>query len=280
MSIVKPTLKEALQRRWKLALGVFLLGALLALLTNTTDMSGTLAEMEAAAAELSEAAEADPEEVPTEELGRMARGAGLLFVLGTLTMFFALGVVALGSFAPQGLVAQAEDGGGALAAQQSMSVKDYYLRRYGGIQLATLVFMMLLGLTAAARMPDGEFALATSLGGLVQVCFLGAVACAISFTFAAFGNQRAAWLGLAYYVGSWLVGGLASVVDSLTGGGVLGAVLQFVIFPATAIGEFSRGVGAGPWDWGATGVVAYHLALWTALAWLGVRKAEQRTAEA
>lgn len=274
MSIVKQTSRDALRRRWKLALCVFLLGVLLTLVTNSTDVSDALNEMEAAAEAVTEAAEADAEEVPTEELGQMMRGAGQLFVLGTLMMFFSLGVVILGSFVPQGLAVYQEDGGNALPQQQSMSPAARFWHRYGGIQLASLVFMSILGLTAAARMPDGEFVLATSLGALVQVCLLGTVACAISLAFAALGNRHAAWLGLAYYLGSWLAGGLASLVDSLTDTNVLGTVLRFAIFPAEPIGQFSRGVGAAPWDWGATGLVVYHCALWTAIAWMGLRKSE------
>lgn len=276
MSIVKQTFKDTLRRRWKLALGVLLVGVLLTFVTNTTDVSGVLEDVEAAAEAVTEAAEEDAEEIPAEELGQMMRGAGQVFVLGALIMFFSLGVVILGSFVPQGLVAQEADGGNALEAQQSVSSRGLFWQRYGGTQLASLFFMLILGLTAAARMPDGGFVLATSLGALARVCLLGTVACTISLGFAAFGNRRAAWLGLAYYLGSWLAGGLASLLDSLSDTNVLGAVLQFVIFPTGPIGQFSQGVGAAPWDWGATGLVAYHFALWTGIALLGLRRMAMR----
>ena len=30
------------------------------------------------------------------------------------------------------------------------------------------------------------------------------------------------------------------------------------------------------WDWGATGLVLYHFALWTGIAWLGLLRIEKR----
>ena len=257
MSIVKQTFQEALRRRWKLSLCVFLLGALLAVLTNTVDISETLEEMEGAAETVSETAEEDLDEVPTEELGQLARGAGLLAFVGGLAMLFSLGVVVVGSFMPQGLVGS-----------------DFFRRRYGGVHLATLLVTVLFGITAAARGTAGDMDLAARFGMLIHFCILGAVACAVSFAFAALGSRRAAWLGLAYYLGSGLVSGFASFVTALAGGEVLRTLLQFVIFPSASIQSFGRGF-QGTWDWGATGFVVYHLALWLALAWVGVRKARQ-----
>lgn len=257
MSIVKQTFREALRRRWKLSLCVFLLGALLAVLTNTVDISETLDEMEGAAETVSETAEEDLDEIPTEELGQLARGAGLLAVVGGLAMLFSLGVVVVGSFMPAGLVGN-----------------DFFRRRYGGVHLATLLVMVLFGITAAARGTAGETDLAARFGLLLNICTHGAVACAVSFAFAALGARRAAWLGLAYYLGSGLVSVFASLVTAVAGGEVLRTLLQFVIFPSASIRSFARGF-QGTWDWGATGFVVYHLALWSALAWMGVRKAAQ-----
>lgn len=263
MSIVKPTLAEALRRRWKLALPVFILGVLAALVTNTTDVSGVLDEMEAVVEEVSEAAEDNPEEVPTEQLGQMARGAGTLLGLTMLAVLFSVGVIVLGSFMPHGMFAHAEDGKTATAPGWD---------HYGGIQSATLVFTVLLGLTAAARIPEGGFALATSVAALVNVCLLGAIACAISFAFAAHGGRHPAWIALAYYLGSVVVGAIAGMVDALVEGNTLGSVFQFVLFPAGVIRDFVSGLGSQAWDWGATALVAWHFALWTLIAWLGVRK--------
>lgn len=263
MSIMKPTLGEALRRRWKLALPVFILGVLAALVSNSTDVTGVLDEMEAAVEEVSEAAEDNPEEVPTEQLGQMARGAGVLFVLTMLAMLFSVGVIVLGSFMPHGMLSHAEDGESATAPGWD---------HYGGIQSATLVFTALLGLTAAARIPEGGFALATSVAALGSVCLLGAIACAVSFAFAAHGNRQPAWIALGYYLGSMVVGAMVSLVDSLLDGNTLGSVFQFVLFPSAVIRDFIGGLGAQAWNWGATALVVWHFALWTLIAWLGVRR--------
>ncbi len=257
MSIVKTALQEAIQRRWKLALGVFLAGALLAVCVYAFDLTAVLEEVQGAAEQVSEA---DPEDIPTEQLGQMARGAGLVFIVGILAFLFTLGVVILGFSMPQRLFATGEDEGGT------------YLSRYGGVQLATLVLMLILGLTSAARFFTGDTPFVSGLAAMVHVCLLGAAACAISFAFATFGIRHAAWLGLGYYALSWLMGGLAGVLGELADIDAVGAVFQFVIFPAGVFRDFIRGLGPGAWDWGATGMVAYHFALWTAIALLGLRR--------
>ncbi|MYI06395.1 MAG: hypothetical protein F4059_03480 [Gemmatimonadetes bacterium] len=257
MSIVTQTLQDAIQRRWKLALGVLLVGALLAVCVHAFDLTAVLEEVQGAAEQVSEA---DPDDIPTDQLGQMARGAGLVFIVGILAFLFTLGVVVLGFFMPQGLFATADDEGATL------------LSRYGGVQLATLVLMAILGLTAAARFFTGETPFLSGFAAIVHICLLGAAACAISFAFATFGIRHAAWLGLGYYVLSWLMSGLAGVLGELADIDAVGAVFQFVIFPAGVFRDFIRGLGPGAWDWGATGMVAYHFALWTAIALLGLRR--------
>ena len=55
------------------------------------------------------------------------------------------------------------------------------------------------------------------------------------------------------------------------------AILPFVIFPLNAIEGFVGGFESGvAWDWGATGMVLYHFALWTGVAWLGLRRIDGR----
>ena len=57
----------------------------------------------------------------------------------------------------------------------------------------------------------------------------------------------------------------------------VGAVLPFLIFPSGVINDLVAGFGSGvAWDWGATGLVLYHLALWTGIAWLGLLRIEKR----
>ena len=53
-------------------------------------------------------------------------------------------------------------------------------------------------------------------------------------------------------------------------------VLPFLLFPVGAIEEAVGGFESGvAWDWGATGMVLYHFALWTGIAWLGLRRIER-----
>ena len=46
-------------------------------------------------------------------------------------------------------------------------------------------------------------------------------------------------------------------------------VLPFLIFPTRTIDESAMGFGS-------TGVLLYHFALWTAVAWMGLRRLERR----
>ena len=105
------------------------------------------------------------------------------------------------------------------------------------------------------------------------------LACAVSFAISAPGIRRAALLGLVYYLPSGLVGEIlaSSEVSSSTVWELARTILPFVIFPATAIRDLTAGFESGvAWDWGATGMFVYHFALWTAVAWLGLRRMERR----
>lgn len=54
-------------------------------------------------------------------------------------------------------------------------------------------------------------------------------------------------------------------------------VLPLLAFPMGPVNEFMTGFRSGvPWSWGAAGLVLYHFTLWTAVAWLGLRRLERR----
>ena len=55
----------------------------------------------------------------------------------------------------------------------------------------------------------------------------------------------------------------------------MAAVVPYVLFPGQAMGDFAAGFRSG-WDWGTTGLVLYHFALWSALAWFGLRCVARR----
>ena len=248
----------------------------LAVLTNVYDVAGTVERMEAVNQEMrSEGVPPSDEQVDT-----MARSAGLLAVFSLLTLFFTFGTMIFAFVMPGGLVANERRSAAIMLwAQHPMPLPSFYLQRYLGIQVAALAALLLFGLAAAvAILPPGA-APATELEGVVSICLEGMLACAISFAISALGIRRAAFVGLVYYLPSGLVGEVLAGSQALTStvAELARTILPFVIFPARAIGDLTAGFESGvAWDWGATGMVVYHFALWTAVAWLGLRRMERR----
>ena len=273
MNIIKASLRNAVRRKWKFALVVFLCGVGLAVLTNMYDVAGTVERMDEAFA----SAEGPPSE---EQMGEVARSGVLLALFSMLTLFFAVGTIIFAFVMPGGMVANERRSTAIMLwAQHPMPLTSFYLRRYLGIQVVTLAALLVFGLTAAAAVFPSEAAPATEVGGVVSICLQGMLACAISFGITALGIRRAALFGLVYYLPSSLVGQLLTVaeVSTSTVAEVARNVLPFVIFPTTAIEDLVGGFESGvAWDWGATGMVIYHFALWTAVAWLGLHRIGRR----
>lgn len=277
MNILKASLRNAVRRKWKFALVVLLFGVGLAVLTNAYDVAG-VADRMAAVGEEVESGGTPPSE---EQVGTMARNAGLLFLFGALALFFAFGSLLFAFLMPGGMVAN-ERGSSAIMlwAQHPMPLTSFYMRRYLGVQVFTLTAMLVFGLVASAAALPAEAAPATGVGGgILSICLEGVLACAVSFAISAHGIRRAAFFGVVFYLASGVTAEVLSVAGLSTSAvaGLARSVLPFVLFPVGAIEDTIGGFESGvAWDWGATGIVLYHFALWTALAWLGLRKIEGR----
>ena len=287
MNIVKATLRQLLNARWKFCLVVALFGVALVVLTHASDVAGTL---ERIIATDDAVGTAQPED-QADQLESAIDAFALLALYGALAALFSLGAVLVGFLMPGGIVANERQSSAIMLwAQHPMSLTRFYGQRYLGIQLGNLAAQALFGILAViAVMPrvavpaeagTGNPGIpSTETGLLVEICLSGALACAISFAITALGMRRAALLALAYYFGSSLMGGIFSpasplVPDSLAW---LQDLLPFVIFPDFQL----QGLVAGfdpevAWDWKATGMVLYHFALWTAVALLGLRRTERR----
>ena len=276
MSIVKASFRNAVRRRWKFGLVVFVFGLGLAVLTNAYEVAATFERLESIGEEMENEGAAPSD----EQVEVMARSAALLLVFSLLTVVFSLGSVLLAFLMPGGLVAHERRSSAIMLwAQHPMPLSSFYLRRYLGIQIATAIALIIFGLTgAAADLPTGT-APATELGGLVELCLVGLLACAVSFAISALGLGRAALFGFVYFLASGVVWSLIEgpELGTSTPAEVARAVLPFVVFPDGPIdglvGGFEPGVA---WDWGATGLVLYHFALWTGVAWLGLRRIERQ----
>ena len=276
MSIVKASLRNAVRRKWKFALVVFLFGVGLAVLTNALDVAGTV-EVVAAVGEEMRSGDAPPSE---ERMEAMARSGVMLFFFGMLSLFFGFGTLLFGFVMPGGLVANERKSAAIMLwAQHPMPLSSFYMWRYLGVQIATLAALLIFALAAAAAVLPPEAAPATEFGGVLSICLEGMLACAISFAISALGIRRAALFGVVYYLPSSLVAQLVQAAEASTSTVVelARAILPFVIFPLNAIAGLVGGFESGAsWDWGATGMVLYHFALWTGVAWLGLRRINRR----
>ncbi|MYL06740.1 MAG: hypothetical protein F4012_07995 [Gemmatimonadales bacterium] len=275
MNIIKASMLNALRRRWKLALVVLLFGVGFVVFTHAYDMT---ALDDVLIAGTPPGAEPSPEEVEA-----MAGRAGMFVLFALLAAGFAFGTMLLAFLMPGGMVANERRSGAIMLwAQHPMPLRSFYLRRYAGVQIATVAALAIFGLTGAvAALPPGGGS-PTGLGGAVNLCLNGVLACAIAFAITALGVRRAALFGMLYFVLSGTVEGVTVTRNSetWTAGESTGGVLPFLIFPNGVIDDFVAGVGSGAaWDWGATGLVLYHLALWTGIAWLGLLRIEKRPLE-
>lgn len=276
MNIGKASLRNAMHRRWKFALMVFLLGAGVVVLTHAYDMTETLELIQALGLQV----ETEGAEPSAEQVEVIARDAAMFALFSLLNLAFGFGTTLFAFLMPGGIVADERRSGAIMLwAQHPMPLRSFYLQRYLGIQAATFAALAIFGLTgAAAALPPGV-APATELGGVASICLTGVLACAISFAITALGIRRAALFGLLYYLLSGAVGSLLEnpfLAASATAESVR-AVLRFVIFPAGVISDLVAGFRSGAaWDWGAAGLAFYHFVLWTGIAWLGLQRLEKR----
>ncbi|MDE2982881.1 MAG: hypothetical protein OXU74_16945 [Gemmatimonadota bacterium] len=275
MTIIRTSTRNAVRRRWKFALVVFLFGVGFVVFTHAYDMTALENVRIMGTPPGADGGEPSPEEV--EAMARRAWMFGLFALLG---LAFGFGTMLFAFLMPGGMVANERRSGAIMLwAQHPMPLRSFYLRRYVGIQVATVAALAIFGLTlAVAAFPPGTGP-AAGLGGVVSVCLTGVHACAIGFALTALGVRRAALFGIVYFTFSVTVAGLEVTRNSetWTAGESVGGVLPFLIFPTEAINDLVAGFGPGvAWDWGATGLAAYHFALWTGIAWLGLRRIEQR----
>ena len=219
MSILKATLRHTFRRKWKLALVVFLSGVALVALTNAYDVAGLTEEMEAVA----EASRDNPGgQLSPEQLATIQGGAGMLFLFTALRLLFFFGVILVGFLMPGGLVANERQSGAIMLwAQHPMPLTRFYLHRYLGIQVANLTAQALFGITAVLAIFPRPDVPASDLGFFAQICMSGVLACAISFAVSALGIRRAAFLALAYFVVSRMVGGILGGAATLGSSGTL-----------------------------------------------------------
>ncbi len=275
MAILRATLRHLLHRKWKLPLAVFLCIVGMVALNSAYDVAGIIQEGDAAAKTIWE----NPESRSTEQIEAMRRGQRAQRLVMGFDGFFMLGLVLVGFLMPDGVVANERRSGAIMLwAQHPMPLTRFYMYRYLGMQLANLFAQALVGVavTLAVLMPNSV--METDL--FAQLCVHGILGCAISFAVSALGIRRAAFLVLAYYVASNWMHAEALRAEMAGAPGTLALVLDvlpFLIFPAPAIQTFVDAFkSVVPWDWGATGIVLYHFALWTTIAWLGLRRIERK----
>ena len=277
MNIVKASLRNAVLRRYKFALVVFLFGAGVIVLSHAFPVAETLERMQA----VGEAMEGGGTEPTSEQIEAMTRGAATVLLFSLLNLAFNFGAILFAFLMTGGMVANERRSGAIMLwAQHPMPLRSFYLQRYVGIQVATVAGLAIFGLTGAvAVLPSGTVP-ATEVGEVVSVCLRGVLACAISFAITALGIRRAALFALLYYLLSGAVGSLLEnpiILENWTAAESVRAVLSFFIFPVAVINDLVAGFGSGvAWDWGATGLAVYHFALWTGIAWLGLLRIEKR----
>ena len=266
LAIEKATLQQLLRTSWKLPLAVLLCGVALLAVHHIFDVT----ELREAA---QEAMQGRPATLSPEQIEAIEKGQRISPVVGVLDAFFLVGPVLVGLLMPGGLVANEQRSGAIMLwAQHPMPLSRFYMRRYLAIQIATLAALALIGGAVVLDLALPSDAVIEA-SGYADFCIAGVLACAISFAVTALGFRRASFLAFAYYVGSHMTqspqlhDAFASISD----------VLPFVIFPLPyTIRDFTGGFASDvPWNWGATGVIAYHFALWTGVAWLGLRRLER-----
>ena len=259
MTIVQVTLRHLLRRRWKLPLGVFLCGVVLVGLHHAFDVDGVRQAYSGAIREL-------PASRSPEQLEVIATWRRIGPVLGTLDAALLIGPFLVGVLMPGGVVANERRSGAIMLwAQHPMPLTRFYMRRYVGIQLANLVGQALIGASFVLYLLTLPPDTATLMERLAESCLHGLLGCAMSFAVSALAVRRASFLVFAYYVASSMSNS-PNLSDALTG---VSDVLPFLIFPTRTIDESMMGFGA-------TGILLYHFVLWTAVAWVGLRRLERK----
>lgn len=276
MSILKASMGNAVRRKWKFALVVFVFGVGLAVLTDVYDVAGAAARVAVMGEEVGSGA-APPSD---EQVGTMVRSGGLLVLFGMLALFFGFGTILFAFVMPGGMVANERRSAAIMLwAQHPMPLASFYMRRYLGVQAVTLAAMLVFGLVSAAVDLPAEAASPTPVGDVAGICLAGLLACAVSFAITAHGMRRAAFFGVVFYLASGLALDVLPLAEQSTSAiaALSRNVLPYVLFPVGAIDDLAGGFASGvAWHWGATGLVLYHLAVWTAVAWLGLRRIEGR----
>ena len=275
MNIIKASIRNAVRRKWKFALVVFLCGVGLVVLTNVYQVGDAFERV----GEINESIASGAEPPSDEEVREVARNAGLLFLFSALAFLFTFGTTLLAFVMPGGVVANERRSTAIMLwAQHPMPLTSFYLQRYAGIQVATVAALVIIGLTASLASFPSDFGPSGARG--VPATFLeGVLACAVSFGISALGIRRAAFFGFVYFLGSGIMGELMGDAPLATSalGKFVAAAVPFLIFPTHEIGDLADGFESGvAWDWGATGMIVYHFALWTAVAWLGLRRLDRR----
>ena len=275
MNIIKASLRNAVRRKWKFALVVFLFAVGLVVLTNVYDVVGAVERR----VEFVEAVR-NGDAVTREQVEATERDTGLMLCFAMLTYAFTLGTTVFAFVMPGGLVANERKSTAIMLwAQHPMPLTSFYLQRYAGIQVATVAALLIFDFTASLASLPSEVSV-PEWEGVPSNCLLGVLACAVSFGISSLGIRRAAFFGLVYYLASVLLGELIANTPPGTSNGLgefTTTVLPFLILPIQRTSDLVAGIGSGvALDWGATGMVVYHFALWTAVAWLGLRGIEQR----
>lgn len=271
MTMLKETLRFALRTRWKLALCIFALGVALAALSRSMEVNPFVTDIQ----QWMEANAPDPATPPEEML--FGRTMMLLALGAVLRRAFLLGAALFGLQVVGRLVAgERASGAIMLWAQHPGSLPGFYGKRYVAMQGANASVQAVFALTVAtAALGAG--------GGVVMRAFMepfviGLLTAALSFGLSALGIRRNAFMGLAYVfvspvAASLFVGDLAPLTTGAWA--PVAAVAPYVFFPSAAINDFAQGFSTG-WDWSAAGLVLCHFALWSGLAWLGLRKVARR----
>ena len=221
------------------------------------------------------------EAVTREQVEATEWDTGLMLFFAMLTYAFTLGTTVFAFVMPGGLVANERKSTAIMLwAQHPMPLTSFYLQRYAGIQVATVAALLIFDFTASLASLPSEVSV-PEWEGVPSNCLLGVLACAVSFGISSLGIRRGAFFGLVYYLASILLGQLIANAPPGTSSDGLGefviTVLPFLILPIQGTSDLVAGIGSGAaWPWGATGMVVYHFALWTAVAWLGLRRIEGR----
>ena len=151
MKIIKASLRNALRRKWKFALVVFLFAVGLVVLTNVYDVVGAVERR----VEFVEAVR-NGDAVTREQVEATERDTGLMLFFAMLTYAFTLGTTVFAFVMPGGLVANERKSTAIMLwAQHPMPLTSFYLQRYAGIQVATVAALLIFDFTASlASLPS------------------------------------------------------------------------------------------------------------------------------